>query len=77
VKSILVVDDDPDIRLFCHDLLEYWGYVVHGSATGEQALTLLSTREIQALLLDLHLPGLSGSDVLRRRSALRDTRFEH
>jgi CheY-like chemotaxis protein len=65
VKAILVVDNDPDVRLACRDRLERWGYVVHSAASGEQALTLLSTQEIHAMLLDLHLPGLEGAEVLR------------
>lgn len=65
MKAILVVDDDPDIRLLCRDRLEGWGYVVHSAASGEQALALLSTLEIHAMLLDLHLPGLEGAEVLR------------
>lgn len=65
MKSILAVDDDPDIRLLCRDRLERLGYVVHSAASGERALALLSTHEIHAMLLDLHLPGLEGAEVLR------------
>ena len=65
MKAILVVDDDPDIRLLCQDRLGRWGYVVHSAASGEQALAFLSTHEIHAMLLDLHLPGLEGAEVLR------------
>lgn len=65
VKAILVVDDDPDIRLACQDRLECWGYVVHSAASGEEALTLLATQQIHAMLLDLYLPGLEGLEVLR------------
>ena len=65
MKTILVVDDDPDIRLACQDRLERWGYVVHSVASGEEALALLSRHQIHAMLLDLHLPGLEGLEVLR------------
>ena len=65
MKTILVVDDDPDIRLVCRDRLEHLGYVVHCAASGEHAIAVLSTYDIDAMVLDLHLPGLEGAEVLR------------
>ena len=65
LKSILVVDDDPDIRLVCRDRLEHLGYVVHCAASGEHAIAVLSTHDIDAMVLDLHLPGLEGAEVLQ------------
>ena len=69
LKAILVVDDDPDIRLFCKDRLEAWGYAVHTAVSGEQALALVPTLAIQAVLLDLHLPDIEGAEVLRAMRA--------
>lgn len=65
VKAILVVDDDPDIRLVCRDQLEHLGYVVHCAPSGDHAIAVLSTHDIHAMILDLHLPGLGGAEVLR------------
>ena len=65
VKAILVLDDDPDIRLVCRDRLEHLGYLVHCADSGEHALAVLSTHDIHAMVLDLHLPGLQGAEVLR------------
>ncbi len=61
MKSILVVDGDLDIRLVCRDRLEHLGYVVHCAASGEHAIAVLSTHDIDAMVLDLHLPGLEGA----------------
>lgn len=65
MKAILVVDDDPDIRFVCRDRLEHLGYLVHCAASGEHALAVLSTHDIDAMILDVHLPGLNGAEVLR------------
>lgn len=61
MKNILVVDDDPDIRLVCRDRLEHSGYVVHCAASGKHAIAILSTHDIDAMVLDLHLPRAGGS----------------
>lgn len=64
MKSIVIVDDDPDIRLLCQDRLEHFGYVVHTAESGQEALVLLSIHSFHGMLLDLHLSGLDGGEVL-------------
>ncbi|HVQ74241.1 MAG TPA: sigma-54 dependent transcriptional regulator [Candidatus Binatia bacterium] len=64
-QTILVVDDDPDIREIIADRLESLGYRVVGVSTGGQALARLESREAALVLLDLQLPDMSGLDVLR------------
>ncbi len=63
--TILVVDDEPGITdLLSIDLKEQ-GYSCTTAATGEDALQRLSMDNIDAVLLGLRLPGLSGMDVLK------------
>jgi len=62
--TILVVDDEPVVTdLLSFDLGEQ-GYSCVVAATGEDALTRLFAGNVNVLLLDLRLPGISGMDVL-------------
>jgi two-component system KDP operon response regulator KdpE len=62
---ILVVDDEPQLVRALRTTLEGAGYTVETAATGEQALTAASFHPPDAILLDLVLPDLSGTDVCR------------
>ena len=66
---ILVVDDDPDLRLGLAHLLEKAGYVVAQAASGEEALQTLPGRLPDLVLLDRDLGGIDGLEVCRRIKA--------
>jgi CheY-like chemotaxis protein len=60
-RPILVVDDDADIRSTIVDILGDAGYTVQAAANGREALDLLKTSPLPALiLLDLMMPELDG-----------------
>ena len=61
---ILVVDDDPDIRMLIMDILEREDYEVHPFATGEQALGALQRHRFDLILADIKMPRISGLDLL-------------
>ncbi|MBN1485501.1 MAG: response regulator transcription factor, partial [Chloroflexia bacterium] len=63
---ILVVDDEPAIRLFLSDELAEAGYSVLTAASGEEALRLSAEEEVDLVLLDLRMPGLGGLQVLEQ-----------
>jgi len=63
--SILVCDDDPGIRTIVSEHLHRQGYTVIEANSGEQVLTLASEKPIEAILLDLYMPGLSGWETLQ------------
>ena len=63
---ILVADDNRINRLILEQILESAGYAVDLVNDGETALQRLSTGRYQAAVLDLHMPGLGGDDLLRR-----------
>jgi len=63
---VLVVDDEPQILRALTTNLRGAGYDVVTSATGEDALAQAATRSPDALILDLVLPDLSGTEVCRR-----------
>jgi CheY-like chemotaxis protein/nitrogen-specific signal transduction histidine kinase len=64
--SILVCDDDAGIRHLVAEHLRQAGYTVLEAEGGEQAIQLAQRQHIQAVLLDLYMPGLSGWETLDR-----------
>jgi two-component system KDP operon response regulator KdpE len=66
MTRILVVDDEPQIHRFLQPVLAANGYVVERADTGRAALSLMQSRELAAVLLDLGLPDLDGLQVLKR-----------
>jgi len=61
---ILVVEDHADIRDLLRLQLEFDGYDVLESETGELAIDLLRAQHVDLAILDAELPGMSGYDVL-------------
>ena len=61
---MLVVDDDPSIRLLCRVNLELDGYRVFDAGTLGEARELLEAEQIDALLLDVHIGGEDGYELL-------------
>jgi two-component system KDP operon response regulator KdpE len=62
---ILVADDEPQIRRSLQVNLERSGYAVETVATGEAALTSFHNRHPDVVILDLIMPGIGGSAVVR------------
>jgi len=70
VKKVLVVDDTKNIRNLLTTCLELEGYQVMTADSGPLALELLRNRPFDLLFLDIKLPELSGTEVLRRMRQL-------
>ena len=64
--TILVVDDQPEVRALLRDILEAENYVVDEAADGAAALAVLATDEPDLIVLDHMMPELAGIDVLRQ-----------
>lgn len=62
-KSILVVDDEPNIVLSLEFLMEKQGYAVRSAYDGEQALEAISESPPDLILLDINMPKLNGYEV--------------
>jgi two-component system cell cycle sensor histidine kinase/response regulator CckA len=58
--TVLVVDDEAPLRRVLERALSRLGYRVIGAGTAESALDLLGTERPHAILLDVHLPTMSG-----------------
>jgi DNA-binding NtrC family response regulator len=68
-RRILIVEDEPNVRLVFRTALESNEYMISVSENGENALRWLEQEPISLVLLDLKLPGIGGLEILRR---LRD-----
>jgi two-component system, OmpR family, KDP operon response regulator KdpE len=64
--QVLVVDDDPQILRAVRTSLQGHGYDVLTAGNGETALDLLPDADVDLVVLDLGLPGISGDEVIRR-----------
>jgi CheY-like chemotaxis protein/nitrogen-specific signal transduction histidine kinase len=64
--AILVCDDDAGIRTIVSEHLTRQGYSVIEASSGDQALVLAAENQVEAILLDLYMPGLSGWETLQR-----------
>jgi DNA-binding response OmpR family regulator len=62
--TILVAEDDAAIAVLLIEVLGEEGYVVQLAASGADALAALQTDRLDLALIDLHLPGLSGWELL-------------
>jgi len=65
-KSILVVDDEKNIRLTMSRSLESLGIPVQTAVNGEEALAKLRESPFALVFLDLKMPGMDGMEVLRK-----------
>src|SRR6185437_536691 len=63
--EIFVVDDDPAVRDTLWMVLSAGGYAVNCFADGAALLSVARSRTPAAILLDVHIPGKSGLDILR------------
>jgi len=64
--AILVCDDDAGIRTVVSEHLTRQGYTVIEAVSGDEALVLAAEHHVEAILLDLYMPGLSGWETLQR-----------
>ena len=65
-KKILVVEDEPGIRLSLSDELESAGYQVFTAGDGERALAIAGQERPDLIILDIMLPVLDGTEVCKR-----------
>ena len=71
---VLVVDDDQDLRMLVRAVLRRCGHLVLEAGNGEEGLAMLERERPDLMLLDLHMPGIDGFEVLRRVRANEEFR---
>ena|SRR5256885_1604631 len=64
--SILITDDDHGFRETLRAMLEPRGFRTVTAASGEEALRIVSEQPMHLLLLDMHMPRLTGLETMRR-----------
>jgi DNA-binding response OmpR family regulator len=69
--SILVVDDDKDVRDTIRDYFEFCGFDVFVAGDGDGMRTILASRPVEIVLMDLNLPGEDGLALTRELRASR------
>jgi DNA-binding NtrC family response regulator len=69
--NLLIVDDERSIRDACREVALSLGFIAHVADSAEHAYRLLQTQNIDAILLDLRLPGAGGLEALRYIKAQR------
>jgi FixJ family two-component response regulator len=70
-RSVLIVDDEKNIRLTLSLALEKLDLPVDTAVNGEEALAKLAEKSYALMLLDLRMPGIDGMEVLRRVPEIR------
>jgi CheY-like chemotaxis protein len=66
LPSILITDDDHDFRETLRIVFEPRGFRTILAGDGEEALEIVRGQEVHLLLLDMHMPRLSGLETIRR-----------
>lgn len=64
-KKVLIVDDDPDVRLFNLTVVEQAGHVPIEAANGEEGLKLIKEEQPDLVILDVLMPRQSGIRLYR------------
>jgi len=65
MKRVLVIDDEPIVRMSCEKILVPEGYEVISAEDGQEGIAVLERDDIKLVLLDLKMPGMDGLDVLK------------
>ena len=69
---VLVIDDEPQIQKLLRVILTHAGYTMIAASTGKEGLSELVYKKPNAVLLDMGLPDMEGSDVLLRIREISD-----
>jgi DNA-binding response OmpR family regulator len=71
-RRVMIVDDEPNVRLVFRAALEADGYEVAEAGDGEEAVDRLRGAPVDLILLDLRMPRLDGMETLRHLRAVGD-----
>ncbi len=65
MATILIIEDDDDLRMTIAELLEMQGYAVLQASNGCKGLDLVHTRSIDLIITDIFMPDKDGLEVIR------------
>jgi two-component system alkaline phosphatase synthesis response regulator PhoP len=72
-RTIMVVDDNPDIITIVKTILEGKGYNVLSASSGQELLSLLNNQKPDLIILDIMMPEMDGLEVLGRLKGVTET----
>jgi CheY-like chemotaxis protein len=72
-KTIMVVDDNPDIITIVKTILEGRGYTVFSASSGLELLSMLPNQKPDLIILDIMMPEMDGLEVLTRLKGKTET----
>jgi DNA-binding response OmpR family regulator len=64
--SILIVEDEKDVREVMSEMMDYFGYATQIVASGEEALDKLKDTSFDLIITDLGLPGIDGREMVKQ-----------
>lgn len=64
--SLLITDDDRDVRETLRDVFQSRGFLTQTAGDGEEALRIVRNHEIHLVLIDMHMPRLTGLEAITR-----------
>jgi len=70
MKKILLVDDEESIQIVYREEFEDAGYLVVSASNGEEGLRKFADEKPDIVILDIHMPGMNGVEVLRKMKKL-------
>lgn len=71
--TVLLCDDDAGIRTVVGEHLRQHGYTIIEASSGAQAIEIASAKPVEAILLDLYMPGMTGWETLQKLKNLPAT----
>ena len=72
-RTVMVVDDNPDIITIVKTILEGKGYSVLSASSGQELLNLLIDKKPDLIILDIMMPEMDGLEVLGRLKGITET----
>ena len=70
MSTILIIDDDDQLRKSFHKLLSEEGYTAEGAASGEAGLEIIQSQLPDLVIADIRLPGINGMETFQAIHAL-------
>ena len=74
-KGIVIVDDETNIRSLLEETFETEGYNVYVAESGLRLVSILRSKPVDIILLDINMPWLSGLQICK--SIKKDKSFKH
>lgn len=63
--NLLIIDDEPDIRMRLSDLLEEYAEKIYVAANGKEGLETFNSHEIHCIICDINMPEMNGVELIK------------